>query len=232
MLLRILAGATVALAVAEAAVAQTPGDGVIAYCQSRGGYGVEQGPVYGWIWRHPDGYRTDLYVAPAASVSPEGALLEGAANQGFLRLELTLPTLALDDPGARVSVIAFRPRSVVADEPPPNWRVRLLIGDEADWFGPGDYDESAFTTTSFSIYPRGGVEPYLRLIDRGRDGSATDVYRRLVEAGGLTVEFHRPRRGFTPSRLLVSTEMSLSPVEPFLAAARAHFAACDAAPAE
>lgn len=223
--------ALAALSSAVPALAQSDEDVTIAAsCDSGGSYGIRGGPVQGWILGFGGEYSIDLYVVPSSVRAAVGSLRPNDAATGWLHLDVNAPSLDLSHPDVRIDTLSIQGPPVLApDHNTANWRVRLTVGGEADWYGPGGVYRSVFTHTSYTVDQPFGAEPYIGFYDRDDETVATEVYRRLVAGGAVTAEFHVPRRGFRSGYLFAVSEFSLQPLEPVLARARAHFAACDAA---
>lgn len=220
-----------ALSSAVPALAQSDEDVTIAAsCDSGGSYGIRGGPVQGWILGFGGEYSIDLYVVPSSVRAAVGSLRPNDAATGWLHVDVNAPSLDLSHPDVRIDTLSIQGPPVLApDHNTANWRVRLTVGGEADWYGPGGVFRSTFTHTSYTVDQPFGAEPYIGFYDRDDEPAATEVYRRLIAGGAFTAEFHVPRRGFTSGYLFAVSEFSLQPLEPVLAQARAHFAACDAA---
>ena len=234
MRISLLAVALAALCIPQEARAQSDGDPTItASCAYGGYYDVRGGPVTGGIWRYNGVYTMDAYLPPLASWAAVGTAREEDSNSGWLRLNLRSPSLNLSDSQAHVQTLSIQARAVVsADQGSDTWRVRLSIGEEAYWYGPGAYDQPVFTTSSFTVTQPYGYEPYIGFFDREEEHPGEEVYRRLIAEGSLVAEFHVPRRGLRAGYLFAVSEFSLAPLQGFLTDARAHFAACDAASGE
>lgn len=226
-----LVAALAVLSSPSAVFAQSNGEATVAAtCDSGGSFGVRGGPVQGWIIRFGRDYSIDLYVVPSSVRAAVGSLRENDTAKGWVHLDVNAPALDLSHPDVRIDTLSIQGPPVLApDHNTANWRVRLTVGGEADWYGPGGVFRSTFTHTSYTVDQPFGAEPYIGFYDRDDEPAATEVYRRLIAGGAFTAEFHVPRRGFTSGYLFAVSEFSLQPLEPVLAQARAHFAQCDAA---
>jgi hypothetical protein len=226
----LLAAAVAALPGPTPALAQSSDQVTIsASCDYGGSYGVRGGPVQGWIQRYGGVYTIDLYVPPTATRAAVGTLRDNDYALGWIHLDLDSPSLDLADPAVRLDIVSIQGRAVVAgDEGSATWRVRLTIGEEADWYGPGGVGEPVFTHTGYTPDQPFASEPYIGFFDREREPAGLNVYRRLIAEGRLTAEFHVPRRGFRSGYLFSTSEFSLAPLPGFLRQAQAHFDACEA----
>ncbi len=200
---------------------------VQALCGLGESYTVEGGPVHGTIRPAFDGYAIYLFVHPEATHAAIGTFRENDRSIGALLIDVRAPSLDLGDPEVRVNVLSIQGRPILAEDLSNYfWRVRLRIGDDADWYGPGAAGEAVFTTTGYTISEPFAAEPYISF--RGEIAPGRDVYRRLIGEGRMTAEFHTPRRGFSGGQLVAVSEFSLEPLHAFMQAAQAHFAACAA----
>ncbi|WP_296820457.1 hypothetical protein [Brevundimonas sp.] len=225
-----LLAAVAILSSPAAALAQSPDEATIeAGCDSGGFYAVRGGPVQGGISSLFGGrYLIDLFVVPSTVHAAVGSLRENDAARGWLHLNIDAPSLDLADPELRLDLLSIQSAPVTASEHEDSgvWRVRLTADDWRDWYGPGGVDGPVYTRTGYTVDQPFGAEPYILFTD---DHVGAEVYRRLFSAGGFTAEFHVPRRGLRSGYLYSQLEFSLAPLGPFMEAARAHFAQCDAA---
>lgn len=227
----LLAATMAALWSPAAVMAQSSAEvAVTAACDSGGSFGVRGGPVQGWIIRYGRDYSIDLFVVPSSVRAEVGSLREADTATGWLHLDVNAPALDLSHPDVRIDTLSIQAPPVLApDHNTANWRVRLTAAGEADWYGPGGVFRSTFTHTSYTVDQPFAAEAYIGFYDRDDETVATEVYRRVLAAGAFTAEFHVPRRGLRSGYLFTVSDFSLQPLEPVLAQARAHFAACDAA---
>ena len=234
MIRLIVLAALAALSGASGAAAQTAdAPWLTATCEHGGTYGAEGPPVAGWVLRLGETYSIDLYAPPVASYAALGVLREPDDPTGWIRVNLTSPSLDLADPRAQLQVLSMQGPSVLAgDQGAALWRVRLRFAEGVEAFGPGGVGQSVFTHSSYSVSEPYGTEPYIGFFNRGDAPPALDIYRRLVREGRVVAEFHTPRQGLRGGRLFAVSEYSIAPLRAFLADAAAHFARCDAAAAD